>query len=100
MNKGDTVHLQLDYRINGDPLQNNAYDEIEFMLSGMRFSLSEGRIYWHDLEELYCIDLTQEETMRLLAESPYQIRIKIDGEVISSDISKLEVGKSLSRDIL
>lgn len=100
MNKGDTVHLLLDYRINGDPLQFNAYNEIEFVLAGLTFRLSEGRVYWSELEELYCIDLSQEETMKLLPESAYQIRIKIGDEVISSDVSTLEVGKVLSRDIL
>ena len=50
MNRGDTAILMLNYTINGDPLVEGAYQEIELQLnpqgSGVKKLLSLGDIAW------------------------------------------------------
>lgn len=104
MNRGDTIQFVLDFTINGEPLVNGAYDEIEIQLNkqsaqnGIKLLLSEGRIVWDG--EHYVASLTQKESMKLSSSSEYQVRISMNGMVISSDIEQFEIGNVLSSRIL
>lgn len=104
MNKGDTIQIILDFTINDEPLVEGAYDEIELQFNkqsaqnGIKLLMSDGRIEWDG--EHYVATLTQKETMKLTSSSEYQVRIAINGMVISSDIGKFGVGDVLSSKIL
>lgn len=116
-NKGDTACLILNYQLNGNPLEEGAYDEIEFQinpqndLNSIKKLLSNGDIEWNSVEYTeggetktftgYVTYLSQEETFKLrIGNSPCQIRILIGDEVGSSEISDLSLGRVLSRKVL
>lgn len=113
MNRGDTVCLMLNYQINGNPLVQGDYDEMEFQINNENSSksikklLSNGGIKWKTVEydgetfTGYVVELSQEETFLLSAgQSMVQLRIKKDGEVGSSDSSMFSLGAVLSTKVL
>lgn len=116
-NQGDTACLILNYQLNGQPLEENAYDEIEFQINpqdnanSIKKLLSKGEIEWEtvDYEEDdvqkqftgYVTYLSQEETFTLRrGTSECQIRILVGDEVGSSDITDLSLGRVLSKKVL
>ena len=113
MNKGDTVNLLLDYQINDEPLQRDAYQEIELQINkdtsqkSIKKTLSSGEIKWETVEydggtfEGYVVHLTQSETISLGAgQAMVQIRVKMNGEVGSSASSMFSLGDALSTSVL
>lgn len=112
MRTGDTITLMLKYNLNGVPLQQNAYDEIELQLNkdsgskSLKKLLSQGDIVWDTVSvgnssfEGYIVNLTQEETFALGNTIQAQLRIKKDGEVGSSDETEIDLDSVLSSKIL
>lgn len=100
MNKGDTITIILDYNLDGNPLQKDAYDEIEFTIGEQVYTLSNGKITWNEEEGKYLIDLSQEETFNLPNIVKYQVRIKYSGDVTSSDVETLRIGNTISKVVL
>ena len=118
MNRGDTAYLMLNYTINGDPLQENAYQEIELQINRQSSSdsikklLSDNSIRWGTLTYEdneghtqsftgYYASLSQEETFSLSAgKSNVQLRIMVNDEVGSSDVSSFDLGQVLSTKVL
>lgn len=117
MNRGDTAYLMLNYTINGDPLTEGAYQEIElqinnqFKTNNIKKLLSKGDILWGTLTYTegnvektftgYYARLSQEETFSLTdGESEVQLRILVNDEVGSSAVSSVSFGNVLSRAVL
>ena len=117
MNRGDTVSLMLDYQINGSPLEEGAYDELELQINNQNSSksikklLSDGTITWKTIHYNdgssdrtftgYVADLDQEETFKLVAgQSMVQLRVKMGNQVGSSGSSTFTLGAVLSTRVL
>ena len=100
MNKGDTISFILDYTLNGEPLEKDAYDVIEFAIGEKIFKTTDNKIVWDDEKGKYVINLTQEESFELPNIVKHQIRIKTNGEVVSSPIETLRLGNTISKEIL
>lgn len=113
MNRGDTVCLMLNYKINGQDLVRDAYDEIELQINNESSSkaikklLSNGGIKWSTIDYSggtftgYVVNLTQEETFKLATgQSTVQLRIKLNGQVGSSENSTFDLGAVLSTKVL
>lgn len=118
MNRGDTSYLMLNYTINGDPLIEGGYEEIELQLNSERnFAnvkklLSKGDIQWGTLNyddpdgttrsfTGYYAHLSQEETFRLNhGRVNVQIRVLWNGDVGSSAVADFTLGQVLSEKVL
>ena len=118
MNRGDTSYLMLNYTINGDPLIEGGYEEIELQLNSERnFAnvkklLSKGDIHWGTVDYTdnegqpqsftgYYARLSQEETFKLNDGSVHaQIRVLLNGDVGSSAIEDFRLGQVLSEKVL
>lgn len=117
MNRGDTICLMLDYQVNNEPLVEGAYEEIELQINNesasksMKKTLTGGDIVWETVTYLnngveesftgYVVHLTQSETFSLNAgQSEAQLRIKMNGEVGSSENSKIKLGAVLSSTVI
>ena len=99
MNKGDTITIYLDYTVDGAPITEGQFDEIEFCIGSKRFTLTgqQNTITWDSEYGAYCVSLSQADTFALARDNRYQIRLKKDGEVISSGISVLQIGNTISK---
>lgn len=99
MNSGDTIKIVLNYTVGGEPLTQDFNGELEFCIGTKRYLLSDGGIVWDG--EAFCVTLSQEDTISLRGTSDYQIRIKdTEGNVVSSGIKKLVIGRSISKETL
>ena len=113
MKRGDTCYLLLNYQVNGSDLVEGAYEEIEFQINkdtgskSIKKLLSSGDIVWKQINYSggsftgYVVYLDQEETFLLSSgESSVQLRIKMDGEVGSSEIAEVSLGTVLSSKVI
>lgn len=117
MNRGDTAYLMLNYTLNGDPLTEDSYQEIELQLNPQGFHsvkklMSKGEIGWgtltyedeHGDEQTftgYYAHLDQEDTFALGdGINQVQLRVMVSDEVGSSAISSVTLGAVLSREVL
>ena len=118
MNRGDTSFLMLNYTINGDPLIENTYEEIELTINKeasfrcVKKLLSKGEIEWGTLNYVdseghsqtftgYYAHLSQEETFKLQqGKNEVQLRILASDEVGSSAVSSITLGEVLSSEVL
>ena len=118
MNRGDTAYLLLNFTLNGDPLVEGDYQEIELQLNpqsnfkNVKKLMSEGEIDWGTLSYTdshgdehsftgYYAHLSQEETFKLSTGSNYgQLRIKMNDEVGSSGVCQFDLGQTLSMKVL
>ena len=100
-NRGDTLYLELDYTVNGLPIQEGDWDEIEFRLGSNRYLLSEGDIEWDSEIGKYVIFADQEDTFKLIGNVfEYQIRLRKGKEVVSDDVQRAAIGKTISQEII
>lgn len=117
-NEGDTACLILNYELNGSPLVEGAYDEIEFQInpqtnfSNVKKLLSKGEIVWGSASYVdgeghtqtftgYITYLTQADTFKIKdGTADVQLRVLIDDEVGSSEISTINIGNTLSTEVL
>lgn len=117
MNRGDTAYLLLDYQVNGAPLIQGDYQEIELQInkqnpiSSVKKLLSLEEITWesgYQYEEDgetksftgYVAHLTQEDTFKVNGTCSIQLRVMKDDEVGSSEITSIDLGAVLSRKVL
>lgn len=118
LNRGDTVCLLLNYNLNGSPLQEGAYQEIELQINkqglynAVKKTLSSGSIRWGEVSYIdshgdtqtftgYYANLSQAETFQLsTGKSDIQLRIMLNEEVGSSAISSIDLGQVLSSQVL
>lgn len=115
MRRGDTAYLMLNYTINDEPLVEDAYQEIELVIKGshsfVRKTLTDGDIEWGTItydndgtqESFtgYICHLGQKDTFKLDdGDTSVQLRIMVNDEVGSSDISSVSLGEVLSNKVL
>lgn len=116
-NEGDTACLMLNYQLNGLPLEEGKYEEIEFQINQQKSNnsikklLSRGEIEWATVTYIednieksftgYVTYLSQKDTFRMQdGVATCQIRILMNGEVGSSEYSNFDLGKALSVKVL
>ena len=100
MNHGDTIKIVLAYEVDGEPITENQFDEIEFCIGSKRFTLSGGGVTWDSTESAYTVWLTQTDTFTMPMSVPYQTRFKSGDDVISSGEATLDLGNTISRIVL
>lgn len=109
MNKGDSISFALDFLMDYEPLQRDAYSEIELQFNeeggtrkNIKLLLSKGQITWDEDLEKYVAKLSQEETFKFPDITSYQLRIldKDTNEVYSSEIGYIRIGDVLSNMVL
>ena len=98
MNRGDTLDIVLAYTVDGEPIQEGDFDEIEFSIGSRRYTLTDGDITW-DEGEGYIISIGQEDTLDM-GRAEYQVRFKKGSKVISSSVNTLILGKSISKTVI
>lgn len=116
-NRGDTACILLNYEVNGSPLVEGAYQELEFQINPQMYFnsvkklLSKGEIVWDTVEYEeegqtetytgYVAYLTQEDSFRIgTGTSTCQLRVMMNGEVGSSELTEIDLGDVLSKEIL
>lgn len=99
-NQGDTGYIELAYTINGEPITEGQFDEIEFYLGKSRYLLSEGDIVWDEDLGSYCVFINQDDTLRLKSPMSYQLRLRHGRDVISTNIERRAIGLSISKEII
>lgn len=117
-NKGDTACLLLNYEVNGSPLTEGAYQEIEFQINpqkhfnSVKKLLSKGEIVWATVEYEddeqttqtftgYVTYLSQDDTFKIgEGDAKVQLRIKMNNEVGSSDLTEITLGNVLSKEVI
>lgn len=100
MNKGDTITIYLNYTVDGVPIAENDFDEIEFSIGSKRYTLTDEDIVWDESAGAYKIALSQDDTFSLGYDNRYQIRLKKDSTVVSSGISVLSLGPTISKETI
>ena len=118
-NRGDKVYLLIGYKVNGQDMQKDAYEEIELQINkqsdfrSVKKLLSTGDIFWgenltylddKEQEQLftgYVCALSQEDTFKISdGISNVQLRVMVDKEVGSSSFQDIDLGSVLSDKIL
>lgn len=99
-NRGDTIDIALAYTINGEPITEGQFDEIEVYVGENRYTLTDGDIVWNSEQEMYTIFIDQEDSFKLTTKTEYQTRFKIGVNVISSKIKYMPIGKTLSNEVI
>lgn len=118
-NRGDTAYLLLNYQVNGSPMTQGAYQEIELQINkqddfrSIKKLLSNGEIFWGEnftyLDNFgdeqsftgYVCSLTQDDTFKISSgKSNIQLRVMINDEVGSSEIQSVDLGCVLSDKVL
>jgi hypothetical protein len=99
-NKGDTINIYLNYTLDGNPILEGDLDEIEFTMGSHRYTLTDGDIVWDDNAQLYMIKMPQEDTFDLKSTTRYQLRVRKDNDVGSTDVEESELGDVLSKVVI
>lgn len=119
LNSGDTVYLLLDYLVNGEPMQEGVYQEIELQINkednfravkklyslgeivymtDMQYEDAEGQVQSYTG---YVCSLSQDDTFKISSGiSEIQLRVMLNGEVGSAKCKSLDIGKVLSHRVL
>ena len=107
MNKGDTLSIIINYKIDGQDFEEGDFQEIELQFENeydsskyVKLLLSKGDITWDSEIGKYVANLTQEQTFRLSPACSYQLRVMMDDVVVSSEIGQMSIGPALSRKVL
>lgn len=99
-NRGDTIDITLAYTIDGEPITEGQFDEIEVYIGENRYTLTEGTIQWNSEQEMYTIFVRQEASLKLTTRTEYQVRFRMGTKVISSNIKYIPIGKTLSNEVI
>lgn len=99
-NKGDAFPIELDYFVNGVPIEDAELDEIEVTIGSRSFTLTGGDIQIDEETGKYSLILDQATTFSLGKVASFQVRFKKDGEVTSTDEETIRIGRSLSKEII
>lgn len=105
--RGDQYWLQVKVLSDDETLNIDNVSEVEITIADLiknatKTSMGfEGELVYDDENKLFLFPLTQEESFWLPKRAEVQARIKYqDNSVVASDISILEVDKSLSKEAL
>lgn len=100
-NKGDTLDFELAYTVDGEPIVEGQFAEIEFSIGPKRYTLTDGDITWDNEIEKYILSIGQADSFALGGIADYQIRFKTAaGKVISSSINKFVLGGTISKTVI
>ena len=64
-NRGDTIDITLAYTVNGQPIEENQFDEIEVYIGENRYLLTDGDIVWNNEQGMYTLFVDQEDSFKL-----------------------------------
>lgn len=99
-NKGDAFPIELDYSVNGVPIEDADLDEIELTIGGHSFKLSTEDIEIDPITGKYTVFLPQATTFKLGSGAHYQVRFKKGSAVGSTNIETLRIGETLSTTVI
>lgn len=99
-NRGDTIDVVLAYTVNGEPITEGQFNEIEVYIGENRYTLTDGTIVWDSEQEMYTIFVDQEDSFKLSTKTEYQVRFRTGTKVISSNIKYMPIGKTLSNEVI
>lgn len=100
MNNGDTFLFILDYTVDGEPIQEDYFDEIEFSIGNKQYLLSKEEIAWDSNISKYTVFIPQADTLNFSMITKYQLRVRKGTEVASSKEMYLLIGNSISKDVI
>ena len=105
--RGDQYYLQVEILSDGELLNTDNVSEVEITIADLVKTAIKtstgftGDVVYESDKKLFLFPLTQEESFCLPKKTEVQARIKYqDNNVVASDISILEVDKSLSKEAL
>lgn len=100
--QGDQFYLPIELKKeNGDTLTRNEVKDIEFFVGKIRKTLLEGGAKFSEDTGTYDVYLTQQETFRLVDETPVQARIVfLNGMVTGIDVGNVCFNESISKVVL
>lgn len=99
-NRGDTLDITLNYTINGQPIEQGQFSEIEVYIGENRYTLTGNDIEWDSEQNAYVLFVDQEDSFKLTNKTEYQVRFKIGTRVISSNVKYMAIGKTLSNTVI
>lgn len=99
-NRGDTIDVSLAYTIDGEPITEGQFDEIEVYIGENRYTLTDGTVIWDSEQEMYTVFVDQAESFKLTTKTEYQVRFRMGTKVISSNIKYMPIGKVLSNEVI
>lgn len=76
MNKGDTITIFLNYTVDGVPIAENDFDEIEFSIGSKRYTLTGEDIVWDESAGAYKIALYPSQMPQAIADIQPQISLQ------------------------
>ena len=105
MNEGDTLKIILNYTVDGQPIEENQFDEIEFSIGNKRYTLASG-VTWDSGISKYTIFISQADSFALGTYMGrngfvyYQLRLRSGVDVVSTKKKKLFLGDTISDKII
>lgn len=100
MMAGDSWPLRFGIMVNGEPIDVQDVELIEFSVDELRKTYPSEVIYYAD-EKAFLFPLAQSETQGLSGEIKAQGRIKfISGEVIGVDFGRIKITRALSKAVI
>lgn len=99
-NCGDTIDISLAYTVNGEPITEGQFDEIEVYIGENRYTLTDGTVVWDSGQERYTVFVDQADSFKLTTKTEYQVRFRMGTQVISSNIKYMPIGKTLSNEVI
>lgn len=102
MMMGDSYKLPVEISIDdGTTATGETFEEIEFMIGGVRKTKTSGEITYDADDQVFLIPLTQQDTFSLLGNEKVQIRLKFaSGDVIGVELEPEYVAHSMSKEVL
>lgn len=97
-NRGDTADIVLDYTVDGEPITEGQFDEIEVYLGNSRYLLSEGAVMWDAEIQKYRVFVNQADSLKFKNPIEYQVRFRIGTKVVSTDTRNKPLGKTISNE--
>ena len=104
MAQGDQRYIPFGIQQQGTPISNDSIIAIEFTVGNL-IKIFPGEVIYNEQSNTYNFPVMQEETFQFKNVVDYQVRIKYNGDddftnVIGSNIGKIDVLKSLSKNII
>lgn len=105
MNEGDTLKIILAYTVDGSPIEEGQFDEIEFSIGNRRYTLGNG-VVWDSEIGMYTIFISQQDSFAIglykgsKSNVGYQLRLRKGVWVASTKIKKFFLGETISHTII
>lgn len=100
MMAGDSWPLRFEIKVNGEPIDVQDVELIEFTVDELTKTYP-AEVSYRNAERAFIFPLTQEETQCLSGEVKAQGRVKFStGEVIGVDFGRIKVARALSKAVI